>query len=230
MQNPFELEKINPDIVFDMAHTAREKTWEAVEAIKSFIRPGMTEKEAIQKANAYFASQGVKKFWHKTHIRFGESTVLSFNDPYREHVVLQETDIFYIDIGPVWDGVEGDCGDTFVMGENPEFTRIKADVKTIFEQTRDYWRAQKPSGVELYQYAQDQTEKMGYLLHPAYVKGHRLSEFPHFAYTKIGTGDLEFSPAPDRWILEFQICDRSMKFGAFYEDLLDEKSSLGPPM
>lgn len=221
MQNQQELEQIDPHAICNMVSSAREKTWQAVHDIRSFIQPGMTEKEAIKKANEYFASQGVKKFWHRTHIRFGESTVLSFCDPYHDNVVLRENDIFFLDIGPVWDGVEGDCGDTFVMGENAAYTQIREDLKSIFDRVRKLWRSERPTGVQLYRYAQDQVERMGYLLHPAYVKGHRLSEFSHFNYTKLGTGDLEFPPSPERWILEFQICDKSMKYGAFYEDLLD---------
>lgn len=215
------LEDIDPTVIDAMVHSARQRTWQAVEDIKALIRPGMTEKEAIQLANKYFATHGVKRFWHRTHIRFGASTVLSFEDPYHEGVVLKENDIFYLDLGPVWNGVEGDCGDTFVMGEDARFSRIKSDVKVVFEDVRQFWRRDRPTGVKLYEYANTVVEKMGYLLHPSYVKGHRLSEFSHSTYTKMATGNLEFSPAPERWVLEFQICDPSMQFGAFYEDLLD---------
>jgi len=204
-----------------MTHTAREKTWEAISQIRALIHPGITEKEAIQKANAYLASQGVKKFWHKTHVRFGASTILSFDDPYHDHVVLQESDIFYLDIGPVWDGIEGDCGETFVMGAHAPYTQIATDVKSLFFSVRELWRQEKPTGAALYQYGKEKATEMGYLMHPTYVKGHRLSEFSHMKYTKLGTKDLDFPPASERWILEFHICDPSMKFGAFYEDLLD---------
>ncbi len=221
MQNQYELEQIDPNVLFDMTKIARERTWQAVRDISSFMRPGMTEKAAIKQANAYFADHGVRKFWHKTHIRFGRSTVLSFDDPYHDEVVLQDNDIFFLDIGPIWNGVEGDCGETFVMGENAKFTKIRNDLKSIFDQTRELWKREGSTGLHLYQYAEELTKKMGYLLHPSYVKGHRLSEFSHFNYTKLGTGDLDFCPSPERWVLEFQICDPSMQFGAFYEDLLD---------
>jgi Xaa-Pro aminopeptidase len=221
MLDPMELEKIDPAVIDQMTRTAREKTWRAVEHIKSLIVPGMTEQEAIKEANSYLAGQGVRKFWHRTHIRFGESTVLSFEDSYRDRVILKDHDIFYIDIGPVWDGVEGDCGDTFVVGDKPEHLKIKQDVRTLFERVKVLWRQERTSGAGLYDFARNEVEKMGYLLHPSYVKGHRLSEFSHFKYTKAGVADLDFPPAPERWILEFQICDKSMGFGAFYEDLLD---------
>lgn len=221
MQNQNELERIDPSVVRDMTGAAREKTWQAVADIKDLIRPGMTEKESIKKANEYLASRGVRKFWHRTHVRFGASTVLSFKDPYHEEVILQEEDIFFIDIGPVWDGIEGDCGDTFVLGDNHEHLKIQKDIHTIFERIKGLWRQEQATGIDLYQIAEKEVEGMGYMLHPSYVKGHRLSEFSHFNYTKIATGELDFCPSPDRWILELQICDKSMRFGAFYEDLLD---------
>ncbi len=221
MQEPRALEGINPQALEAMTTTARDKTWQAVHAIAHFIKPGMNEKQAIKLANEYLASQGVKRFWHRTHIRFGTSTVLSFEDSYADNVVLQDNDIFYIDIGPVWDGVEGDCGDTFTVGNFPEGMRVRQDLHTIFAQVRDLWRRERPSGTDLYAYANQQVQQMGYLLHPSYVKGHRLSEFCHFNYTKVGVADLDFSPSPERWILELQICDKDLRFGAFYEDLLD---------
>jgi Xaa-Pro aminopeptidase len=221
MYNQAELEAIRPDAVTPMTSTARQRTWKAVYDIKNLIHPGMTEQEAIKKANQYFADHGVKKFWHRTHIRFGTSTVLSFNDTYAEDVRLQEDDIFYIDVGPVWGDIEADCGETFYVGDGRRFAQLIKDTKTIFDASKSYWQSHRPTGTNLYAYAKDLVEQHGYLLHPSYVKGHRLSEFPHFQYTKLATGDLEFSPSPERWILELQICDPTMKFGAFYEDLLD---------
>lgn len=220
MENQVEVEKIDPTVVLAMATVARQKTWDAIHTIKNLIYPGMTEKEAIKKANEYFADCGVKKFWHKTHIRFGESTVLSFNDPYYENMTLKEDDIFYIDVGPVWDNVEGDCGKTFVIGNSEKYINIAKDVKILFDEIHMYWDKTNVSGKELHEYANILVCKMGYSLLPSYVKGHRLSEFSHFKYSKLGIFDIGFKPSPERWVLEFQICHPSMKFGAFYEDLL----------
>jgi Xaa-Pro aminopeptidase len=214
------IEAINEGAVVAMTGSAREATWRAVHHIKEMIKPGITEKEAISLANQYFASQGVKKFWHKTHIRFGASTVLGFDDPYHDRVVLRENDIFYIDVGPVWGAIEGDCGETFAIGCDRDHMQICSDVKSLFNQVKRFWKEHSPTGVELYDYAYRQASEKGYVMHPSYVKGHRLSEFSHFKYGKDSVGDLDFKPAPERWVLEFQICHPSMKFGAFYEDLL----------
>ncbi|KAB8027754.1 M24 family metallopeptidase [Fluviispira multicolorata] len=218
--NQQEAENINSNAIVSMATQARNKTWDAVHEIKNRIRPGMTELEAIKIANRYFADCGVRRFWHQTHIRFGESTILSFNDTYRENIILKENDIFYIDVGPVWDGIEGDCGNTFVMGEGSKFLQIKNDIKVLFDDVHQYWLKTQATGQKLCEYSRQQVEKMGYLLLPEYVKGHRLSEFSHSKYTNAGLFDLDFCPSAERWILELQICHPSMKFGAFYEDLL----------
>lgn len=215
-----EVEKINREAIHSMVTSARNQTWQAIEDIKNIIKPGMTELEAIKLANKYFAEQGVRKFWHKTHVRFGESTVCSFNDPYAENVVLKDNDIYFIDIGPVWDGIEGDCGKTFVVGTNPEYEKITKDIKILFEDVFHYWKTTESTGQKLFEYSKLQVEKMGYLLSPSYVKGHRLSEFSHLKYTSLSLFDLDFIPSSERWILELQITHPSMKFGAFYEDLL----------
>ncbi len=214
------IEGISLSAVESMSGEFRSKTWQAVNDIASFIVPGMSEIEAIKKANQLFASRGVKKFWHKTHIRFGESTVKSFLDPYAENVVLKQDDIFYVDVGPIWDGIEGDCGKTFVVGSDPEKIKISKDVEILFNKVKEFWLTEKPEGVALLKYAQIQTLEMGYLLHPSYVKGHRLSEFPHAIYSKNSLYDFQATPSPARWVLEFQICNPEMSYGAFYEDLL----------
>lgn len=215
-----KIENIAQYALLEMTTSARQKTWQAVQDIAQMIQPGMTETEAIQKANAYFSNKGVRKFWHKTHIRFGQSTILSFDDPYIDQVVLKENDIFYIDIGPIWNGIEGDCGDTFVIGQQPDFLKIKNAVKTIFDTTKMYWQTKRPSGKEMYEFAKSQAEQMGYDMNPTYVKGHRLSEFSHARYSEKTLFDLDFSPSKDRWVMELQICHPSRTFGAFYEDIL----------
>ncbi|WGL60368.1 M24 family metallopeptidase [Pigmentibacter sp. JX0631] len=215
------IEKISPEAIVPMMTIARHKTWEAIDKIASLLLPGMTEKEAIKIANQYLALQGVKKFWHQTHIRFGSNTIYSFNDPYLENSILKNNDIFFIDIGPIWENIEGDCGKTFLVGNvSEEQKKITHDVKNIFDKVQDYWRLHKVTGKELCEFAHKIVLEAGYLLNPAYVKGHRLSEFSHKLYTNEKLFDLDFNPAAERWVLEIHICTKDLKFGAFFEDIL----------
>lgn len=219
MQN--EIEAFAQGVSWEDIFLAREKSWKAVHEIAAMIQPGMTEKEAISQANKHFASQGVRKFWHRTHIRFGPSTLLSFNDPYvQDEYKLQAEDIFYIDAGPVWDGIEGDVGETYVLGKDPMMSACARDVKELYAKVREHWLQTQTSGTELCQYAHEAAREMGWIFSPEYVKGHRLSEFPHSFHFKETLADISFRPSPKCWVLEVQIRHPEKAIGAFYEDLL----------
>jgi hypothetical protein len=64
---------------------------------------------------------------------------------------------------------------------------------------------------------------MGWELAPSYVRGHRLSEFPHSMYSDLTLDTVDYTPATHRWVLEVHICDPAKKFGAFYEDVLAKR-------
>ena len=200
---------------------ARTKTLQALDTIQASIKPGMTESQAIRTAQQILAGMGSRKFWHKCHIRFGADTVLSFNDEYSDRV-LGENDIYYIDLGPIWDGIEGDAGATFVVGKNLAYERCRDDSKKVFDMVADHWRKTGASGQVLYDYAGKIARDLGWELAPSYVRGHRLSEFPHSIYSDLTLDAVEYTPASHRWVLEVHICDPSMKFGAFYEDVLSD--------
>ncbi len=214
---PFEATKL-PDLTEQLA-IARTKTWDAVEKIASRMIPGMTESEARRVGQQTLAEMGSRKFWHKCHIRFGASTVRSFDDDYTDSI-LNEKDIFYIDIGPIWDGIEGDAGATFVLGDNPQYLKCKQDVEHVFKNTASAWRTKNLTGPQLYKFAEAEAERLGWMLAPSYVRGHRLGEFPHSFYTKSTIAANDFTPAPSRWVLEIHICSPDQTFGAFYEDIL----------
>lgn len=213
------IEKSNVAGIEEKLTESRALTWAAVSKIAEQIKPGMTELEAIRMGQKTLADLGCKKFWHRCHIRFGQGTVCSFDDEYADHV-LGKDDIFYIDIGPIWNGIEGDAGTTFVTGTNQEFVRCKTDVKLIFTQVAEAWRNQKLTGIDLYRFAERTAKDRGWELAPSYVRGHRLSEFPHSFHSEAMLDSIDFCPQPQRWMLEIHICDPDRRFGAFHEDLL----------
>lgn len=53
-------------------------------------------------------------------MRFGAGTLKKFNERLDGARVLGERDICFVDIGPVWDGHEGDAEDTLVFGDDPK--------------------------------------------------------------------------------------------------------------
>jgi hypothetical protein len=137
--------------------------------------------------------------------------------------VLGESDIFLIDIGPVFGPWEGDGGDTFVVGDNPDFAGCAQDARTLFHLVRQKWLRDGASGKQLYEFAVDEARKLGWELNMD-LSGHRLSDFPHAAVYDGPMADVEFCPAPSLWILEIHIRHPQRPFGAFFEDMLLDDS------
>jgi Xaa-Pro aminopeptidase len=214
-----QIERTKPNFDSTLMLQARSQSWNAIEAISKKIQPGMTEEEATSIAQETLRALGSEKFWHRTIVRLGSNTLKGFSDPSEKGVTLKSNDIFYLDLGPVWNGYEGDAGQTFVCGNDPEQTRCAQDCKEIFETVGLAWRSQGLTGQALYALADQEAKRRGWILNLE-INGHRLADFPHALYYKGSLSDQPFSPTPLVWVLEIQIRHPSREFGAFYEDLL----------
>ena len=219
MQGPTN-ETVGESFRVDSLRVARDKTLQVImEAAKS-IRAGMSEKEAKVLIQDIQTRMGAPKSWHPPQIRFGENTLLPFGK-IGSDVLLGENDIFFLDIGPIFDGHEGDVGRAFVLGTDPEMRRCCADVETIWNEVRDHWSRTQISGKELYDYAIAKADERGWQLSLQKANGHRIADFPHAAKIRGSIEGFDEKPAADRWILEIQIRHPERNFGAFYEDLLN---------
>jgi Xaa-Pro aminopeptidase len=198
---------------------SREKARKVLQLIRERIRVGMTEEQATEIAKAALKEVGSEREWHRPYVRFGLNTVKTFGEPSIPGVRLGEDDLFFIDIGPVFNGYEGDLGQTFATLEGTDFARCAADAEAIFAATKAHWSAGGVTGKELYEFAARQAEARGWILNLG-SNGHRLSDFPHAAYYRGGLNEIDFAPNPYAWVLEIQIRHPSREFGAFYEDLL----------
>jgi len=198
---------------------ARSRTRSAIEQIAAKIEPGMLEETALEYARQLLKDAQMVRGWHGIHVRFGPNTLKPFGVPSEPGVALQENDIFFVDIGPVWQKWEGDGGDTFVVGNDQDMHRAKHDVREVFDRVRAKWLADRVSGRDLYQYAAAQAESLGWQLNLD-MSGHRLADFPHAALHKGSLADAPFTPASALWVLEIQIRHPERPFSAFYEDLL----------
>jgi Xaa-Pro aminopeptidase len=214
-----QLEAVGAD--FDMACLLeqRARTFAAIAAIAAAIGPGMREEEAVELANRELAARQMRRGWHKVNLRFGVNTTLHFHTASQPGVVLGENDIFFIDIGPVFERWEGDGGDTFVVGQDEELARCAAAARAVFDATRQRWLAEKLSGQALYDFAAAEAARLGWVLNLD-MNGHRLSDFPHAAIFKGSLAEIDFSPSAGLWVLEIQIRHPTRPFGAFFEDLL----------
>ncbi len=198
---------------------ARDLTFEAIGKIAPAIQPGMTEAEAHDHAQGVLEAMGMDRLWHKNIVRFGEGTMEIFSALMEPERVLGENDIYFLDLGVVWDGHEGDAGDTFVVGEDAEMKACAQAARDLWREVAGRWRDDGLTGDGLYEFAKARAEAMGWTLNWD-VKGHRVSDFPHAIYKAGDLGDLETCPQTGLWILEIQLAHKTRPFGAFYEDLL----------
>lgn len=210
---------VGSNYVLEQMRLAREKTWEVIARVSSHIEPGMRETEATAYCKQVIAELGADRIWHPVLIRFGENTLKKFNQRSEGDPVLQEHDVFFIDLGIVWNGHEGDAGATFAVGGDADMIACAQAAQTLFDEVKHHWEAAKVSGSALYEFADRRARELGLRLN-ADIKGHRVSDFPHAIYKAGDLGDFDRCPDVGLWILEIQIAHPSRPFGAFYEDLL----------
>ena len=197
----------------------RSKTIEVVKNVAAQIRAGMSEDDGHRIIDETLVESGYEKKWHPTKFRIAENTLKSFKEKSDPTLVLKENDIFFIDIGPVFFGHEGDYGETFVLGESIEFTKIKEASEEIFKVSAEVAQREKLTGPALYDFAEDHAKKLGYEFNDK-MKGHRLGDFPHAIFTRSNLAEAEIVPNGNLWVLEILITHPTKKFGAFFEDLI----------
>lgn len=217
--SPIQQEAVGSRFDPRLMQHARERTWAAVQGIRERMRPGISEDEARVEAAEVFRALGMERLWHPVIIRIGPNTTRTYRERSDDSVRLGENDIYFIDLGLVFDGHEGDAGDTFVVGEAPEQQACANAARELFKVVADAWRTQGLSGEALYAFAQQQAQAMGWQLNHE-IKGHRVSDFPHAVHKAGDLGEFDERPASGLWILEIQIAHPSKPYGAFYEDLL----------
>jgi Xaa-Pro aminopeptidase len=199
---------------------ARAKSWKALERIREQVRPGMTEEDVVALSRRVCEELGGTKHWHMPKIRFEQNTLLNFSEKSEPGVLLKDDSIFFIDLGPVFDGYEGDVGETFAMPKaDADRQRCATDCKTLFEIVHKRWKEHGESGHALYEFAKSAARDKGWELN-AEITGHRVADFPHALYFKGSMGDMGFKPSAYIWVLEIQIRHPSKAYGAFYEDIL----------
>lgn len=212
-------ENVGPSYSIDAIRAAQAQSWEAVNAIAALIRPGMSETEALKTGQAVLEEFGMERAWHPLLVRFGANTLKIFSDRTAGDAVLGEDDIFFIDMGPVFFGHEGDAGATFTTGSDPEMAACAHDVKVLFDRVKAIWNGGAVSGKALYDAAEAEAQALGWVLNLD-IKGHRVGDYPHSVHDRGPLGTLTDTASPGLWILEIQIRHPTRPFGAFFEDLL----------
>jgi Xaa-Pro aminopeptidase len=219
IQDAAALEKTKEGFSVEKMLEVRAKSQEAVRRIAARVKAGMLEEDANKLVVDTLKEMGATKAFHKPYIRFGSNTTITFGADSVPGVRLGEDDIFFIDIAPVWDEYEGDAGDTFVTGSNPDLKRCAQDARRIFEAVEKKWKTEKATGVQLYEFAQQLAEDLGWELNMD-LGGHRLGDYSSAEHYEGPLHEIAFHPKAHIWMVEIHIRHPEKPFGAFYEDLL----------
>jgi Xaa-Pro aminopeptidase len=192
------------------------------------LHPGVTEHQLEETLKAMAEERHAGVQWHKPYVRFGENTLLTYRDKSTENLVLQESDICFVDFGPVCEidyndqtyRFEGDVGKTWVIGEPPapEHVKIQTAAQLLFDLGQALYAKESVTGIELYAWLEREAERMGYVCNLPDA-GHLIGEFPHFRW-KSGLANYPDVPAPGCWIFEVQIRHPERSIGAFIENIL----------
>lgn len=214
-------ESVGPAFSLELLRTARDKSLDLILQTAKRITPGMSESDTKALLVSAQKELGSNKWWHPPQIRFGPNTLCSFGKKGTENYILQPNDIYFLDIGPLFEDHEGDLGRTFTVGNDSEMMKCASDVELIWKQVRERWHAEKISGNDLYRFAETSAIALGWILSLPGANGHRVADFPHIVRKRGTIEGFSQHPQSDRWILEIQIRHPDRPFGAFYEDLLN---------
>jgi hypothetical protein len=112
----------------------------------TLLRAGVSEKtlsrEIFELGNEEY---GVTTYWHKRVVRSGPNTL----QPYRENPpdrIVEDDNLLFMDLGPVFAEWEADFGRTFVLGQDPGKLKLCASLEPVWCQVKDHflkdqWRA-----------------------------------------------------------------------------------------
>ena len=198
----------------------------------ALIAPGRTERAVEQDIYAIAESEfGVEKHWHKRIVRAGLNTlaIAGDNPPIR---TIDEDDMVFLDLGPVFEQWEADVGRSYAVGNDPAKQALCRDLPRQFEALAAHFVAHPDiTGADLYAFACRSAELAGWRFGGA-IAGHIVSEFPHARLPGVKQAN-HISPAnadrmrdPDllgrvrHWIGEIHLISPDGAFGGFYERLL----------
>ena len=198
---------------------------------RELVRPGRAEREIEQDIYAIALQQfGVEKHWHKRIVRAGANTltIAADNPPVRN---IENDDIVYVDLGPVFEDWEADLGRTYILGDHPGAPLVEA-LPVVFDRVQAHYHSSPViTGADLYAFAQKAAAEAGWTF-GGVIAGHLVSEFAHAHIpgskdlNRIFPGNPKRMRDPDElgrerhWILEIHLVELGGQYGGFYERLL----------
>lgn len=134
---------------------SQQLSFDCVSAVSTMLQPGWTEKEAANAMEIWLRDHGVRHFFHKPFVWWGNRTRFDGVKTYRDYQPtsrrLLEGEIFILDVAPIVNGYISDIGFTGVIGDNSRFTEgrdflrsLRDEIPLLFNELRNgsaVWRA-----------------------------------------------------------------------------------------
>ena len=140
-------QRVGPHFELALMQQAQQRGLEGLAEIARRITVGMTEEQAVTMALDVLHALGAETHWHPPIIRFGANTCKIYSEASDPAIELQANDLFFIDLGPVFQGHEADIGATFTVGDAPEHQACAAAVAEIFQRVSSHWQRDRKSVV-----------------------------------------------------------------------------------
>ena len=132
-----DIEAIGANFSVAKQMDVRARVHRAIHDIAAKITPGMVEEDAVAMARELLSGMDMRKGWHRVIVRFGPNTTKDFEAESDPGVVLGETDIYFIDIGPVFGDTEGDQGQSVLQSFSQVFASYAAEGVTVYAASGD---------------------------------------------------------------------------------------------
>ena len=110
---------------------------QAVQHIGSLLQPGWSELKTSQLLETYLRDHGVKHFFHRAFVWFGERTKFQGIHHYKSyapsHRILQDGEVYILDVAPIYKNYTCDVGFTGCIGSNKKFEASKKTLNTFYK-------------------------------------------------------------------------------------------------
>ena len=165
---------------------AQDKAEKLFEEIgRTLIRPGVSEKTISDEIHELGSKRhGVRTHWHKRVVRSGPNTLQPYNESPPDRLI-EEDDILFVDLGPVFEAWEADFGRTIVLVIDPVKRKLRDDLESTWKAVKaEFDTDPNMTGERLYAIACDKAKQAGWEFGGAH-SGHLVGDFPHERIPKV---------------------------------------------
>lgn len=169
----------------------------AAREVAELVEEGQSEIQIAQLLDTALQDRGVKSFFHRSFVWFGERSRFDGMRTYFDFMPSQRRiaagEVFILDVAPIVDGYICDIGVTLSLGPNPALARAQEALSSLREQIPKLFFS-LASGGAIWDEVFRQVEVAGYdNVHPQYpasVLGHRVfrasEDFPQIGAMRFG--------------------------------------------